>query len=208
MIPIKIECACGQRYAFDVEPVEGRVPSPVACPTCGVDGTAAANAVIAGTLSVPAATQRTPGSLRVAAAPVAAAPHASTRFTSVPGQMDRAQAEHEARAKIMWGDPEEEVVKFLMIQGFRYDEAAEMVRTIFQERARTIRASGIGKIIKGSLLVCVPFVAWAIFAGVGVIPLKLLAVAVMVGLWGAWMVLKGTIMFFAPKSEPGDVAEH
>jgi hypothetical protein len=47
MIPIKIQCGCGQRYAFDVEPVHGRMPSPVACPVCGADGTAAANELIA-----------------------------------------------------------------------------------------------------------------------------------------------------------------
>ena len=47
MIPVKIECGCGQRYAFDVEPVNGRMPTPVVCPVCGMDGTAAANASIA-----------------------------------------------------------------------------------------------------------------------------------------------------------------
>ncbi len=50
MIPIKIECGCGQRYAFDVEPVNGFMPSAVACPTCGVDGTSAANELIARTV--------------------------------------------------------------------------------------------------------------------------------------------------------------
>jgi hypothetical protein len=47
IIPIKINCACGQRYAFDIEPVNGRMPAPVACPVCGVHGTAAANDIIA-----------------------------------------------------------------------------------------------------------------------------------------------------------------
>jgi hypothetical protein len=42
MISIKIQCDCGQRYAFDVEPVGGRMPQAVACPACGADGTAAA----------------------------------------------------------------------------------------------------------------------------------------------------------------------
>ena len=47
MITVKIQCGCGQRYAFDVEPVNGRMSSSVACPACGTDGTAAANEVIA-----------------------------------------------------------------------------------------------------------------------------------------------------------------
>jgi hypothetical protein len=47
MRTIKIVCACGQHYAFDVEPVDGRISSPVACPVCGADGVAAANAILA-----------------------------------------------------------------------------------------------------------------------------------------------------------------
>lgn len=53
MMPIKISCGCGQRYAFDVEPVNGRMPSAVACPVCGADGTVAANQIIAQSLPTP-----------------------------------------------------------------------------------------------------------------------------------------------------------
>lgn len=52
---VKVECGCGQRYAFDVEPVEGRMPSAVACPACGADGTDAANALIAQNFATAAA---------------------------------------------------------------------------------------------------------------------------------------------------------
>jgi hypothetical protein len=51
MIPVKIQCGCGQRYAFDIEPICGRMTSRVACPVCGIDGTSAANEVIAFTLA-------------------------------------------------------------------------------------------------------------------------------------------------------------
>jgi hypothetical protein len=44
---IKIQCGCGQRYAFDVEPVGNSLPGAVSCPSCGSDGTAAGNAVLA-----------------------------------------------------------------------------------------------------------------------------------------------------------------
>lgn len=47
VISVKIECGCGQRYAFDVEPLNGRTPGAVNCPKCGMDGTDAANQVIA-----------------------------------------------------------------------------------------------------------------------------------------------------------------
>jgi outer membrane protein assembly factor BamB len=46
---IKIECACGTRYSFDVEPRDGRMPAPVQCPACHADGTQAANQIIAET---------------------------------------------------------------------------------------------------------------------------------------------------------------
>jgi len=51
MIEIKVVCACGSKFKFDVEPVNGRMPGPIQCPTCGADGTAPANAVIAENLA-------------------------------------------------------------------------------------------------------------------------------------------------------------
>src|ERR1051325_10583837 len=36
---IKVQCSCGQRYAFEVEPVDGRMPVEILGPVCGVDGT-------------------------------------------------------------------------------------------------------------------------------------------------------------------------
>jgi hypothetical protein len=53
VIPIRIECECGQPYAFDIEPVNGRMPVTVACPTCERDGTAAANQIISQSLAPP-----------------------------------------------------------------------------------------------------------------------------------------------------------
>jgi hypothetical protein len=50
MMPIKIQCARGQRYSFEVEPADGRMPSSIAC---GADGTVAANEIIAQNMPVP-----------------------------------------------------------------------------------------------------------------------------------------------------------
>ena len=47
MIPVKIYCACGQKYAFEVEPRDGWMPVTVACPVCQRDGTADANQFLA-----------------------------------------------------------------------------------------------------------------------------------------------------------------
>jgi len=81
MITVKILCGCGQKYAFDVEPYQGRMPHPVACPICKVDGTTAANEILARTLPPqpavavaparplqPAPPPPTAGSLRIAKA--------------------------------------------------------------------------------------------------------------------------------------------
>lgn len=48
---IKLSCACGTRYKFDVEPINNRMPAAVQCPSCATDGTAAANAIIASQFS-------------------------------------------------------------------------------------------------------------------------------------------------------------
>ena len=47
MIPVKIYCVCGQKYAFEVHPVNGAMPVPVNCPVCRRDGTEQANQIIA-----------------------------------------------------------------------------------------------------------------------------------------------------------------
>jgi len=46
MIPIKIQCGCGQKYAFDVESANRGMSCHVQCPACGADGTPAANLAI------------------------------------------------------------------------------------------------------------------------------------------------------------------
>src|SRR4051794_41167280 len=44
---VKIECDCGTKFKFDVEPLHGRMPMPVGCPECASDRTAQANQFIA-----------------------------------------------------------------------------------------------------------------------------------------------------------------
>lgn len=229
MIPIKIECGCGQHYAFDVEPVNGRMPSVVACPACGTDGTGAANDIIARHLPAqPAASPirliESPNPVRLAVAtpaapsapatpavalavPASARPSAATVTRRDPrfGIVDRSQAEHEARAKVMWGDSQQEVIQYLMMQGFSVPEASELVGTMFQERAKTIRANGIRKVIIGTGLICVPLIALVFFLSIGIIPMKIFALTIMVGLYGLWLFVNGLLMAIAPKSERGDI---
>lgn len=51
MIAVKIICACGQKYTFDVQPIGGKMPGPVFCPSCGRDGTNESEQIIARILS-------------------------------------------------------------------------------------------------------------------------------------------------------------
>lgn len=43
---LKVVCYCGQKYKFDVQPVDGRMPFTVNCPVCNVDGTPLANQLL------------------------------------------------------------------------------------------------------------------------------------------------------------------
>jgi len=53
---VKVQCSCGTRYKFDVEPINDHMPGPVSCPTCGADGTAASDAIILQAVSAQVAT--------------------------------------------------------------------------------------------------------------------------------------------------------
>ncbi|MBI1841298.1 MAG: hypothetical protein HYR88_10685, partial [Verrucomicrobia bacterium] len=83
---IKILCGCGQKYAFEVEPADGRLECAVCCPVCGADGREAANAAMEqpfGHVSAPS-----PG-LRIAAAkppPALSAPERAQRAESPPSR--------------------------------------------------------------------------------------------------------------------------
>jgi len=217
VIPIKIRCDCGQRYAFEVEPVGGRMPKTVVCPACGADGTAAANDAIAQSLAAKptvAASGKAPLPAGVQTRPVSSARPAVTARSSgrsgptlLPGQPSRAQALHEARAKMLWGDSYDEVLKFLRMQGYGRAEASAAVTQMFQERVATIRANGIRKIVIGSILVCIPVILFLILLGEGLLFMRLLAIPILFGIWGVWLVVKGTLMLLAPKSETGDASE-
>src|SRR5215510_5057443 len=97
-----------------------------------------------------------------------------------PYQVDRNQAEIEARAKISWGDPPQEVLKYLMMQGISYEEAAPMVDAMYQERAATIRKTGITRVVMGLVFMCAPLVALLAFDRIGASDIKLMAIAVVI----------------------------
>jgi len=80
MIEIRVQCDCGQRFKFDIEPPNGLMPYTVNCPVCGADGTQKANGILAQTMgqAVPARVASPP--MRVAVTP----PPAASSVTAPP----------------------------------------------------------------------------------------------------------------------------
>lgn len=78
---IKILCSCGNKYKFDLEPVNGRAPNNLSCPQCKASWTDYANAFIARELGVP------PAPAPSAAAP----PPAPPRPVSLPAMPSATQ---------------------------------------------------------------------------------------------------------------------
>ena len=100
MIAVKVQCGCGQRYAFDVEPVNGGMPSPIACPVCGADGTAAANQIIAQAL--PAQPAPAPAAATKLRMPVAASAPPATAPAAPLASLLRKSAESESDTWKWW----------------------------------------------------------------------------------------------------------
>jgi hypothetical protein len=124
-----------------------------------------------------------------------------------PYEIDRTQVEHEARAKIFWGDPPDKVFTYLLGQAVLPEEAQLLVDSMISERMRAIRGVGARKILAGAALMLVPVVVYGIMASANFFSVRFFGMAVAVGLWGAWKVMKGCFLFFAPQSESGDVAD-
>lgn len=234
MIELKVHCACGQKYKFDVEPVNNRMPFTVACPVCGANGTEQANAML-GQMSIfkrvdpapapapaaatsapppPPVVSRTPApALSLSAATHAPGP-ASSAPASRPGAgrpgvapMNPEQVEAEAKAKILWGDKPEEVTHYLMIQGFSHEEASEKVRAMIKERVRTIRAKGIMKTLGGlaASLGSGGFL-WMLLK-VGFYSPFVLGIVGLGCVLGLWLLLNGLFKVLAPGSQLGDASE-
>lgn len=185
MVPIKIECdKYGQHYAFDVEPANGRMPSKVACPSCGMDSTNAANDFISRQLFpdeviVPPTIQPVcEEEMEKPIQPVSRPTNSQSSSTRRPdprlGLVSREQAEHEARAKVMWGDSRDQIVSYLMVQGFSHPEAMSLTDNLFRERTGEVRKNGAGKMIKGGILIGASVTLIVLFLSVGFVSSKLL----------------------------------
>lgn len=234
MVPVTINCACGWQFSFETEPVNERMASPAVCPGCGADVTAAANASISRYL----AANRKPED-QVVIHPVKHGLHLETPVyapktaASEPepeeesgtetkgtglaysarqlGRVSREQAEIEARAKVSWGDSEEEVIKYLIIQGFSVGEARELTTDMFKKRRSATRVNGIRKIVIGSCLMSITLLVWGIFTHMDELSarvmVRIMGAAVLVGCVGLWFFVNGLVLLLAPKMDHQDLAE-
>jgi hypothetical protein len=80
---LKVVCNCGQKYKFDVEPVNGQMPFTVNCPVCGINGTHLANGLLS-QMPLPMPAPILPPSPIAAAAPVAAPVRPPTPAAAAP----------------------------------------------------------------------------------------------------------------------------
>jgi uncharacterized membrane protein YfcA len=108
---------------------------------------------------------------------------------------------------MLWGDPPQAVLSFIMMQGIGRAEAQEIVDELVDERAKTVRATGFRKIFTGIGCILVPIVTLVGFLMIGVIQTQILAVTIMVGVYGIWLLLNGIIKVVAPRFEKGDASE-
>ena len=123
--------------------------------------------------------------------------------------ISREQLEHEARAKIFWGEDPEQVLHFLRLNRFTAEEAGEFVDSVFRERMAQVRTLGVRRILIGVAMMIVPVGAWVLLGWMyrSVVILAVLGVAGAIGLWGAWKVLEGILMLIFPENEKIDLAE-
>jgi len=113
MSELKVQCDCGQKFKFDVDPSYTQMPFRVNCPVCGADGTEKANALlraqaaapvavaapaVAGAPPVPTGAPRlriggsAPAAAATAEAPATAAPMPTGRPGAFPGRPGAAPA--------------------------------------------------------------------------------------------------------------------
>ena len=210
METIKITCGCGQRYAFDVEP-GSPLTSAIHCPQCGVDGTAAANEMIAARTAAAAPPipppQNAGGGLKINRSESSPVPTGVRVDSRALGLVEPETAKAEARAKILWGDTPEAVARYLMLQGFSAADASAVVKDLYQERLKELRIKGLKKITIGAGLIVAAVIGLGTLAYYRLYMLKVMALILGMGAWGCWLVLTGCLIVLAPKMESGDVTD-
>lgn len=120
--------------------------------------------------------------------------------------MNAQDAKTEARAKTIWGEPQEQVSAFLQQNGFTETEVGELLAEWNQERVDAIRSSGIKKITIGALLIPLPFIAYFVFMAIGYMQKNIFGLTCVAAMFGTWKLIDGLHLILAPRSERGDIS--
>lgn len=198
---IQIHCPCGQ--SFEIDPKVALADNQsMFCPACGADQTELATTAIA-----------------------AFAPEPAHDFSQRPSaealaniiRTDRSQVDHEARAKVFWGDQPESVIEYMMGQGVPRQEAASLVAGYVQERLAAIREHGKHRMLRSIPLIATPFALFLISFVIGPLIFKepgfwgrtinVHAIGVVLGLWGFYLLVDGFLHFISPHREHRAVAD-
>jgi|KBSMisStaDraftv2_1062788.scaffolds.fasta_scaffold350816_2 hypothetical protein len=115
--------------------------------------------------------------------------------------------EAEARAQVIWGKSREETLEHLRSEGATLSEAETAYETVKNCRREFIQTAAKKKIFLGIGLICVPFVALAVFLAIHMIPLKLFGFTIVVGIIGAWKLIRGILGSVNPDSIHGDLSD-
>jgi hypothetical protein len=95
---LKIVCNCGQKIAFEVEPVNGRIPMEIECPVCNANITALGDEAVAQQLAMEAMNE-TPPPLPVEETPVVAAPEPAPEPAASPASGLKLRMAHRPEPK-------------------------------------------------------------------------------------------------------------
>lgn len=110
----------------------------------------------------------------------------------------------EARARVIWGESLTEVQEFLRANGVSGEDAQRWLRDFELERNRELRRIGLRNTVVGALLAgsagVALYYAWTVAsATLGIV--KVLAVVLLAGLYGLWLLVKGIVYLVRPQME-------
>lgn len=116
----------------------------------------------------------------------------------------------EARARVIWGESLAEVHEFLITNGVSAEDAQRWLRGFESERNRELRRIGLRNTVVGALLTgsagVTLYFAWTVAsATLGIV--KVLAVVLLAGLYGLWLLVKGIVYLVRPQMEQRSIPD-
>ncbi|MCJ8330554.1 MAG: hypothetical protein HRT89_19690 [Lentisphaeria bacterium] len=121
--------------------------------------------------------------------------------------MDEEQIIEEARGMIIWGDREDDVRDFLQSKNIGSMQINELLKEFKSDRHNEIRRVGVKNIVIGVLLASVPVITLIIFLFMGLIYIKIMVIAIVIGVYGLYKILDGLMKTLNPSSTKGSLTD-